>query len=248
MKAQGHGADPKLTVILPGYNEESSLLRAVDQYRDELPGMVDFEIIIVDDGSTDGMGVLADEIARDDSRVRVVHQARNLGQAASILHGFDEAEGLLVTHNGVDLPFHPRDVRRVLLCFEEGADVVVVERANRTAYGIVRKIISWCNVFLLRLLFDTPFRDHNFVQFFRRDIIRSIKVRSRGVSTVMPELIFRARRCGYDVVSITADYHKREIGNSTITARKVFHSVLETIRLWRLMSLPDRQAQADPNT
>jgi dolichol-phosphate mannosyltransferase len=227
-------AGVQLSVVLPCYNEMAALEPAVAVYRESLgaDGMADYEIILVNDGSTDGTGEQAEAIARADPRVRVIHRGHNQGQVRAILSGFRAARGRLVTHNGIDLPFHPRDTARVLAGFAAGADVVIVERLDRASYGIARKLLSWANVLVLRLLLGTPFRDHNFVQFFRREVITAVPVRSSGVNTVTTELILRAFRQGFRVLRVGAEYHRRRTGRSTITARKVLHALGQTVRLW----------------
>jgi len=236
---------PLLSLVLPGYNEEAAISQAVhtcvDSFRQG--GIEDFEIILVNDGSKDRTGERADELARQDSRIRVIHHEYNQGQSAAFLHGFAASRGQIVTWNGMDLPFHPQDVPRAMDCINAGADVVVVERRNRKAYGPVRKIISWSNVLVLRTLFGSPFRDHNFVQFFRREVLTRLPVESRGVSTVSAELIFRAVRAGYRVVPITADYHPRGTGRSTINLPKIVDTLLETGRLWFALRKQARRTQ-----
>ena len=225
-----------MTVVLPGYNEGQALESAIDDYRRGLARcrLDRYEIIVVDDGSTDGMGELADRIAAQDPQIRVIHQP-NAGQAAAVLRGWECARGEIVTHNGMDLPFDPADTEEAMAPLAQGADVVVVQRLNRRAYGIIRKVISRCNVLLVRLLLGSPFRDHNFVQFYRREVVQSVPVLSRGLTTVPVELILRARRRGYHVVGIDAEYHRRMTGRSTVTFTKVIHAFLETLRLWWLM-------------
>ena len=198
MEVGGTTPMPLLSVVLPGYNEEEAVGPAVETYLESLTqaGLDDFEIILVNDGSTDRTGERADELSRRDGRIRVIHHARNQGQSAAFLHGFAESRGRVVTWNGMDLPFHPADTHRALTCIRTGADVVVIERRNRAAYGLVRKAISWANVLLLRWLFASTFRDHNFVQFFRREVLAGLPIVSRGVSTVTAELIVRAVRAG----------------------------------------------------
>lgn len=226
---------PELSVVLPCWNEEAALPGAVAVYLSALPasGVESFEVLIVNDASTDRSGAIADELARSDPRVRVLHHERNQGQVAGILNGFRAARGEVVTHNGVDLPFDPADTAAMLQVIREGADVVVVERTTREAYGLLRKVLSAGNVALWRLLFGSPFRDHNFVQFYRRAVVAGLPVVSRGVSTVTPELIVRARRAGFRVVARPAAYHRRRSGSSSITVKKVAHAAIETLRLWR---------------
>lgn len=227
----------KLSIVLPGYNERASLVSAIEAYRQALDeiGQHDYELLIVDDGSTDDTGAVARSLADADPRVRLLSHPVNRGQVESILTGFGEARGEIVTHNGMDLPFDPRDMAEPLRRFSHGADVVVVEREHRGSYGWARRLLSWANVAIVRALFRSPARDHNFVQFFRRDVVSRLPVRSRGVSTVTTELILRAFRRGYQVHRVTAPYHARRAGRSTITARKAARALMETLRLrWRL--------------
>ena len=228
---------PDLSVVLPCYNERVSLAIAVAEYCRVLPaaGIHNFELIVVDDASTDGTGALAEALARSEPRLRLLRHERNEGQVASILDGFRAARGLVLTHNGIDLPFHPRDVARMLASIQDGADVVVVERAHRKVYSPLRKVLSWGNICLLKTLLGSPFTDHNFVQFYRAEVVETVPVRSRGVSTVTPELIVRALRAGFRVESCRAEYHERQEGRSTINPRKVAHALGETFRLWQLM-------------
>ena len=225
-----------LTIVLPGFNERETLPSAVKRYMGALAqsGVDDYELLIVNDGSTDGMDEIANRLANEHSQIRVLHQ-ENQGQVASILRGFENARGSVVTHNGMDLPFEPKATASVLHLFDEGADVVVVQRRSRESYGLFRKAVSWSNVGLVRLLFGSPFQDHNFVQFYRREVIESVPIRSSGVSTVTLELIVRARRMGYRVVAIEAEYYQRQTGKSTVTMKRIVHAFLETIRLWRIM-------------
>lgn len=226
-----------LTVVLPGLNEFDALPLAIERYGDALArcGVDDYELIIVDDGSTDGMGELADRIAGERPKVRVLHQ-KNQGQVASILRGFASARGRILTHNGMDLPFDPGDTAVAVECVRKGADVVVVQRKTRESYGYWRRTVSVANVFLARFLFGSQFVDHNFVQFYRREAVASAPVLSRGVSTVTLELIVRMRRMGYRLVGMDSEYHRRESGKSTITLRKTLHAFMETVRLWWLMN------------
>lgn len=228
----------ELSIVLPGYNERASLAAAVEAHRlaCESGEIGDFEIIIVDDASNDGMDQVARRLAADDRRIRVLTHTTNRGQVEAILTGFRAARGAVVTHNGIDLPFDPNDLVRVMPRFAAGADVVVVERRDRRAYGWSRTLLSWANVAVLRLLFRSPVRDHNFVQFYRREALASLAVRSRGVSTVTAELIVRAFAAGYRVDRLMAEYHARRAGRGTISAGKAFAALRETLRLRALLT------------
>ncbi|HEV3005773.1 MAG TPA: glycosyltransferase family 2 protein [Pirellulales bacterium] len=229
----------ELSVILPACNEEASVAGAIETYLWALVNCsTSFELIVIDDGSTDGTLAEARRGAADRPEVRVLSNETNLGQVATILRGLREARGEFVMHNGVDLPFDPADTDQVLARLRDGADVVVVERAGRQAYGGLRKLVSWGNVLLVRLLFGSPITDHNFVQAYRRRVIDEIEVESRGVSTVTTELILKSLAAGFRVERLPAAYHRRSSGESSVTFKKIAHTVCELVRL--RMVLPRR--------
>jgi glycosyltransferase involved in cell wall biosynthesis len=226
----------ELSVILPAYNEGAAVAKAVERYAAALPRFCrNFEIVVINDGSTDDTLLVARDAARDRPYVRVLNNETNLGQSRSLLRGFAEARGAAVMHNAMDLCFDPDDTGLVLDVLRQGADVVVVERKDRQAYGIVRKVISWGNILLTQALIGSPFTDHNFVQAFRRSVLEAIQVETTGVSTVTTELIVKAHRLGLNVRSLSAAYHARREGKSTITLGKILHTMRELRRLGAIM-------------
>lgn len=238
------GATPWLSVILPAYNEEAALAEAVDAHRAVLEriGIPGFELVVVDDGSQDGTATAACELVGEDQRVRLLRLETNRGQAMAILAGFAAARGRWLVHNGVDLPLAPAELARLLHLLAAadaseptGPAVVVVERQDRSAYGFTRKLLSWANISLVRLLFDSPVRDHNFVQFYRRDVLAAVRPASRGVSTVTLELVVRAHSKGFGVLAVPAAYRPRRQGTSSVRWRTAWHACRETLRLrWLL--------------
>jgi glycosyltransferase involved in cell wall biosynthesis len=235
----------ELTVILPAYNEGAAVAVAVTQYLAALPGCCDgFEIIVVNDGSSDDTGTIAEQLAREHAEVRVIHHETNRGQVAALLRAMADARGRVVTHNGVDLPFEPRETGRMLEHTRDGADVVVVERNDRQAYGPFRQVISWCNIALVKVLLRSPFLDHNFVQAYKRGVLDTITVESRGVSTVTPEIILKAREAGFRVDRMRAEFIARRTGKSSVTLHKIVHTTRQLFQLWGVMrrwrARPDR--------
>lgn len=232
--------DVALSIVLPVYNEGKLIKSTLEVYLAVLPKLVNtYELVVVNDGSTDETTDIVENASRTDERIRVVNNARNYGQAISLLIGFRRARGEIVTHNGCDLPFDPQETRRLLEAIREGADLVVVERQDRGAYGFVRLVMSRANCFLLRQLLGSPFRDHNFVQAFRRELIVDMPLRTTGVSTILPELILKSRMAGANIRTISSAYHRRRAGRSTINSARVLHTMKELyylyfeLRLWR---------------
>lgn len=226
-----------LSFVILAYNEgagiRAALTRTVNTLRDNA---IDFELVLVDDGSTDDTLERAEDVARLLPEIRIVRHSTNRGFPEALLTGHRAAQGDVILCDAADLCFDPSDTKAALARIEAGADVVVVERENRQAYGMVRKVMSETNGRLVRWLFGSPFTDHNFVQAYRRHVIEEIEVVTRGVSTVSTELILKARQRGFRIDSIRCPYHERSFGRSTISFGDVVHTVVELYKLRKVMT------------
>ncbi len=208
----GSGERLSLSVVMPGLNEEANVAGAVERMIEGLEACAEeFEVIVVDDGSTDRTGELAEAIAASDPRVRVLRNPRNVNYGVSLQRGIDAARCEWVLHDGMDLPLAPEDIGRFREHFP-GADVVVARRFDRSAHSRWRALTSWTNNLLLRILFAPRTRDLNFVQFYRRSYAQSVRLRSTSPAFVTPELILRAERGGRRVVEVRAEFRRREAG------------------------------------
>jgi glycosyltransferase involved in cell wall biosynthesis len=234
-----------ISAVFPAYNEErsvrSTLARALDAMRSiGLP----FEILVVDDASSDSTGRIAEDLARENPEVRVLRNPANLGQGAGIVLGFQQARYDLVIHNAMDYPFDLRDLGRMLPLLER-ADIVVASRDRRAGYTMRRKIMSVVNGTLLRLLFGLKLRDSNFVQLYRRAVWRSIRVESHSTAFLTPEALIRARDMGFRIVEMPARYHPRQTGKATAGSfRVVSRSVRDMLRFWWKRSIARREYRA----
>lgn len=123
---------PTVSIVVPAYEEEENLPRLAAEIRQALDGSgVDYEVILVDDGSRDGSpGVLA-RLVREDARVRAFRLPVNRGQSAALAVGFRRARGAIVVTLDADLQNDPADIPRVLEALDEGCDLVSGVRATR---------------------------------------------------------------------------------------------------------------------
>ena len=203
-----------LSVIMPVLNEEESLENAIERVVAALESLVeDFEVIVVNDGSRDGTGEIADRFGRRDARVRTIHNAENLNYGRSLQRGFAAARYDWVTHNGADLPLAPEAYEPFVRAFEK-ADVVVASSVAREAHSTWRKVTSWTNRALLAALFAPRTRDLNFTQFYRRSAIHPERLYSTSPAFVTPELIIRAERSGQRIIELEADFSRRRLGRA----------------------------------
>lgn len=218
------------------YNEEAYARRAVAAARAVLlKEFPDWEIVIVDDASTDGTGPIADKLARADPRVRVVHNPVNLKLGGALRVGYAAAAKDLVFYTDADLPIDLEELPRAVRLLEyQQADVVAAYRHDRTSEGWLRMIYTFAYNHLIRILFDLRVRDVNFAfKLFRRSLLRRIELKSEG-SFIDAELLLRARKAGAVMIQLGLDYFPRTRGPSKLSSLGVIAAIVrEMAGQWR---------------
>ncbi len=223
----------KLSIFFPMWNEQDYIERAVGYAKEECELLVergeilDYELIVVDDASTDATPQMADAMAAADPHVKVVHHPVNRKLGGSIKSGFAAATGDLVLYSDADLPFDMAEVSRAvrLLRYYE-ADVVSAFRHDRTGEGSSRAIYTFFYNVLIRSLFGVRLRDINFAfKLCRTRIFEHIELQSEG-SFIDAELIIRTKKLGYDVIQFGVDYFPRTRGESTLASLGVIRTIL----------------------
>jgi len=228
---------PTISVVVPMYNEEAYVRRTVDAVRAALRdlGGERHEIILVNDASTDRTATLADEIAREDPSVTVLHNERNRRLGGSLRRAYAAATGELILYTDADLPFDLMELpRAVRLLDHQQADVLSAYRFDRTSEGVLRTLYTLAYSALIRTLFSLRLRDVNFsFKLFRRSLLEKIELRSEG-SFIDVEFLLRARKAGAAIIQIGVDYFPRSRGVSTLASPSVILGILrEMAALWR---------------
>lgn len=231
----------KLSIFFPMWNEEDYIHRAVDEARAVCEELVatdeirDYQIVIVNDASTDATGALADELAAADRHIEVVHHPVNRKLGGSLKSGFGASTGDVVLYTDADLPFEMREVKkaiRVMRTYE--ADLVSAYRFDRTGEGPRRAIYTFAYNALIRLLFGTRLRDINFAfKLVRRRLLDAVELKSEG-SFIDAELAIRADRMGFSIVQFGVDYFPRARGVSTLSSAGVIVKIIK--EMWALRS------------
>ncbi|MDQ2978779.1 MAG: glycosyltransferase family 2 protein, partial [Acidobacteriota bacterium] len=210
-----------LSVLFPMWNEEAGMRHAVAAAREACEGLRaageigDWEIVLVDDASTDTTGEIADALSAADPRIRVAHHAANRKRGGSIRTGLELARHELILYSDADLPFdlgESAKACRLLRMYR--ADIVSAYRHDRTGEGVVRAIYSHAYNWLVRLVFGLRLRDVNFAfKLCRRRVFEHVRLESEG-SFIDAELLARASRMGFRVIQFGVDYFPRSRGIS----------------------------------
>lgn len=226
------GSRPSITVFFPCYNEEENVERQtldVDRTMAEITD--DYEVIIVDDGSTDRTAEIAARLARENPRVRVISHPRNLGYGTALRSGFAGARKELILYTDGDNQFDIRDVRRLLPLMREGVGIVVGFREDRRDRPL-RKLVSRAYNFIIRMIFGLRVRDIDCAfKLFRRSVFDTIELRSERF-LVDTEILVKAKRAGLKIVETPVTHLPRTRGKSSVSPLDVYRTLQELSHLW----------------
>jgi len=220
-----------ISVFFPCYNEQDNIVRVVQQALAALEKLkADFEVIIVDDGSSDRTGQIADELAGQNSRIKVVHHRTNLGYGAALQSGFKAATKKLVFYTDGDGQFDIAEMLPLLGLMEQ-YDIVSCYRLNRQD-NLIRKINGWGWTKLVCLLFGMRVRDIDCAfKLYKREIFDNIKLVSTG-ALIDAEILARAVRKGYRLTQRGIHHYPRTAGSQTgANFRVIFRAFKELLRL-----------------
>jgi glycosyltransferase involved in cell wall biosynthesis len=238
---------PSLSVVIPMYNEEAMIAHALDSVRAALERhLEDWEVIVVDDASSDGCAAIVESIAARDPRVRLLRHPSNRKLGGTVRTGFAAATRELVLYMDADLPFDPDEIGRAIhVLGVTGADMIAPYRFDRTTEGLKRTIYSYFYNTLIGVLFGWPHRDINFsFKLLRRELLDAIELRSEG-SLIDAELVVKARNLGFVIQQIGLDYFPRTKGHSTLSSPAVILKILrELVTLFPEMRRPKRRDPA----
>ncbi len=216
-----------ISVVIPVYNERENLPELYRETKSVLEGMgTDYEIIFVDDGSTDGSGEVLDSIAQQDEKVTVIHLRRNFGQTAAMSAGFHHARGdIIVTMDG-DRQNDPKDIPRLIKKLEEGYDIVSGWRKDRKDPYFTRVFPSQVANWLISRLTGVKLHDYGCtLKAYRADIIKELKLygeQHRFIPALASEL-------GCRIAEIPVNHRPRVAGRSKYGLTRVFKVLLDLI-------------------
>lgn len=197
-----------ISIVIPAYNEEENISWIIRDTFKNLPKFFrDYEVIIVDDGSKDKTGIIADHLSKKYPKLSVIHQ-KNGGYSQAMLSGIKVAKKEFIAYMPADGQFGISDMR---YCFEhlKNNDLVLGYRGGRPDYTIKRMILSYGYLMLLVFLFKIKYMDVGWVNIWRREKLRRLKLNGTGGIFILTEIVVKFMRKGYQIVEAPSFYHPR---------------------------------------
>ena len=224
---------PGLSVFLPAHNEEGNIEGVVRCFSAELPKVADsYQIVIVDDGSRDRTGAIADRLAATDRCIRVVHHPANRGYGAAVISGMRSCTEPYLLLCDSDGQFDPSEMTRLIAHIGDN-DVVIGRRARRADH-LMRRINGKAWTTLSRVLFGLRITDMDCgFKLFRKAVLDGLELRSGG-AMITTELMARlagrgARICQVDVTHLPRATGEQS-GNSPKAILKAFQDLFKLYR------------------
>ena len=222
---------PSITLVFPAWNEEDYVERAVTRALTTLRTLTDdFEILVINDASTDRTQEICERLAHQHPEVRVVTHPVNLKLGGALKTGFTHSKKDVVVYSDIDLPFDLREIGRALYLMDFlEADMICAFRFDRTSEGPKRILYSFVYNLLIRQLFDVQTKDVNFsFKVIHRRVLESVELKSKG-SFIDAELVVKAIRRGFKVFQMGVDYFPRTRGTSTLASPQVIVQMVKEL-------------------
>jgi dolichol-phosphate mannosyltransferase len=223
--------EPRLSLVIPALNEVAVIERAVAEAEAALGKVfADFEVLVVDDGSTDGTAALVERLLAFLPHTRLLRHTANRGYGAALRTGFEAARFDLIAFTDADCQFDLADLCTLALLTAE-APIVAGYRADRKDVWR-RRFFSWGYNVLARTLLGTRVRDCDCaLKVFRREALALLLPESRGFF-VNTEMLTRARQLGMPVVEVPVTHRPRLGGESKVSVREIPKTLRMLLRFW----------------
>jgi glycosyltransferase involved in cell wall biosynthesis len=216
-----------ISVVVPMMNEEENAKLLYDELHAVLPGMNrPYEIIFVNDGSTDKTQSILGNIAKNDHHVTLMNFRRNFGQTAAMSAGFKRAQGTFIVAMDGDLQNDPKDIPMIIAKMEEGYDLVSGWRKNRKDKSISRKLPSKIANWLIRKITKVHFNDYGCsLKGYRKDMLDHVDLYGE-MHRFIP---VHASRVGAKMSEVPVNHRAREFGQTKYGISRTFRVILDLI-------------------
>lgn len=228
----------QLSIVVPLYNERANVVPLVVAITDALaPTSVEYEVLLVDDGSKDGTFERAAELPRVHGQVRVLRLRRNYGQTAAMAAGIEHARGRVIVTMDGDLQNDPADIPEFLSKLKEGYDLVVGWRHDRKDKLWTRKVPSRIANWLIGKVTGVPIKDNGCsLKAYRAEVIKQIPLYSE-MHRFIPAM---ASLAGSRIAEIRVRHHARKFGQSKYGLSRVYRVLLDLLTVKTITGFASR--------
>jgi glycosyltransferase involved in cell wall biosynthesis len=218
-----------LSIVVPVMNEEASVKPLYEAIVNSLTHLdMEYEIILVDDGSTDNTFLKASELAEKDNRLKIIKLKRNYGQTIGLHAGFQEAQGRIIVTMDGDLQNDPTDIETMVNKIEEGFDIVLGWRYNRKDFLISRKIPSKIANWLISKVTGVPVKDNGCaIRAYRSRVVKKFPMYSE-MHRLMPVITALS---GAKFAQIKVKHHERKFGESKYGLSRIYKVLIDMVAL-----------------
>jgi glycosyltransferase involved in cell wall biosynthesis len=218
---------PRYSIVLPVFNEEENVTPMSEAVFSAMDALGEpYEVVFVDDGSTDGSAGLIRGLSAARKEVRLIRFRKNFGQSAAISAGFDHARGDVVVTMDADLQNDPGDIPKMLALLDKGYDVVCGWRRDRQDRAFSRRLPSWIANWLIRRITGVTVNDYGCtLKVFRRDIIKNLPLYG-GLHRFIPAL---AADYGARIAEVVVTHHGRKFGKSKYNIMRTFPVMIDLL-------------------
>lgn len=226
----------EISVVIPVLNEEENIPELYSELKDVLEKLnKPYEIIFIDDGSTDNSFKILKEIHEKDNKVKVIKFRRNFGQTPAISAGFDHATGSIIITMDSDLQNDPKDIPKLLEKINEGYDVVSGWRADRKDPLLKKKIPSKISNWLTRRLTGVDIHDFGCtLKAYRGEVLKDVKLYGE-MHRFIPAIVSWK---GFKVSEIPVEHHSRKFGKTKYGTWRIMKGFLDllVVTFWQKYS------------
>ncbi len=233
--------NPYLSIVVPFYNEEETIEELYDRIKKVVENLgKSYEIIFINDGSTDGTEEILNKLAKNDELLIVVHLRKNFGQTAALSAGFDVAEGKIIISMDGDLQHQPEEIPMFIEKIEEGYDLVSGWRKKRVDNFFLRRIPSRIANWIMAKLSGIKIHDFGTTfKAYRKEVIKNVELYGE-LHRFIPAL---ASSMGVKIIEIPIKNIVREKGKSKYGISRVRRVIFDLLTVKFLISFLDRPLQ-----
>ena len=214
----------KLSIVIPVYNEVDSIDALYKEIKQNID-IEEYEIVYIDDGSTDGSSEKIQELIQDNQKIKLIQFYRNYGKSAALSEGFKQANGEYVITMDADLQDDPAEIKNLIDKLEEGFDLVSGWKKNRKD-PISKRLPSKLFNFITRLFTSVKIHDFNCgLKIYRKSVIKTLDIYG-GRHRYIPALAGQKK---FIVSEIIVNHRAREFGRTKYGGRRFFHGFFDLI-------------------